>query len=345
MQVIAPSLKIFLGSIILILILTFGKTFFIPFAFGTLFAILFTPLHYWLLHKGFSSILAIGSCVLVLLFTLGLFIGGVIWQSNILAQDWPKIEEQLQQKYESVKIWAIDNFDAISESRIDHYKEELANQQGIYRTWITNSMGGILDTLTNSIIVLMYMIFLMMISQRFTQFTIRTFPDFTKDKIIDILLASRTIVFNYFWGRSLLAISQCIFYSLGFFFFDLKYSLAIGILAGLLSFIPYIGNIIGGVLALLISIATGGDSTQLLGIIGTMSLGQVLENNILQPYIMSQEVNLNPFFTFTSVVGFSIIWGVAGSVLAIPIIAVLKVIFDRTEEYQTFGYLMGSQKE
>lgn len=113
----------------------------------------------------------------------------------------------------------------------------------------------------------------------------------------------------------------------------------------MLSIIPYIGNIIGGLFALMLGVATGGGTTLLLGIIGTMTLAQVLENNVLTPWIMSREVNLNPLATFASIIGFSIIWGVAGSILAIPITGAAKKIFDHVEGLKPFGHALGAKSE
>jgi predicted PurR-regulated permease PerM len=79
------------------------------------------------------------------------------------------------------------------------------------------------------------------------------------------------------------------------------------------------------------------DLSIILGVIGVNVVVQIIDNNILVPVIINTKVQIN---AFVSIIGI-IVGGVAGDVLAIPILAILKIVFDRIESLEAWGYLMG----
>ncbi len=206
-------------------------------------------------------------------------------------------------------------------------------------------LGSVFSFFTGLVFALIYMVFIMLVQGRLVRAVQRLVPEDRQEKARETLHDARKTASQYLGGRLLLIGLLAIVYAIGFLAFGLQYAIPVALLAAVLSIIPYIGNIIGGLFALMLGVASGGSTTLLLGIIGTMTLAQVLENNILTPWIMSREVNLNPLATFASVIGFSLVWGIAGSILAIPITGAAKKIFDHVDELKPFGYALGVQKQ
>lgn len=335
---------IIVSTVALTAALYWGRTFLIPLLFGGLFAMLFTPMALWLRRQRVPRLLAVILCVLTLITALGIFAGALFWQGNALANNWPEIEQKVVKKSQQIYEWSINHVNGLSKERLNTVSERLAQQQETWQKWITNFMGNFFGSLTNSILALIYMTFLMLATDRITEFGLRVAPADQRDRQNAFMQESRNLVARFFVGRLILALIQCLIFSVGFLIFGLQYAIPVGILAGIFTFIPYIGNIIGGLLALLIALATGGGTTVYLGVIGTMVVGQVLENNILSPWIVGREVNLNPFFTFTSIIAFSLIWGIAGTILAIPLVAVAKKYCEYQPTLKPYGYLMGLDK-
>jgi predicted PurR-regulated permease PerM len=73
-------------------------------------------------------------------------------------------------------------------------------------------------------------------------------------------------------------------------------------------------------------------------------VAQFVQSYILEPLIVGAEVHVNPFFTIVAVVAGSLLWGIPGLILAIPIVGIMRVIFDNFDSLQPYGYLVG-QKE
>jgi predicted PurR-regulated permease PerM len=335
------------AAILLIIALTvailyYGSGFLIPLAFGILLAMIFHPLSSWVEHKGMPRWAGIGLSLLIFILAFGILTGVMVMQTRSLVKDWPKIQEQLVKQEQKIEQYIIENIGIASEERIKKAKDKLAQQQ----TAIANMVGGFLGSLfsffTGLIFALVYMVFIMLVQRRLIKAALDFVPKSRRQEAREVMHSARQTASEYLTGRLLLIGILALIYAIGFLIFGLQYAIPVALLAAALSIIPYIGNIIGGLFALMLGIATGGSTTLLLGIIGTMTLTQVLENNVLTPWIMSREVNLNPLATFATVIGFSLIWGVAGSVLAIPITGVAKKVFEHIEGLKPVAFALGT---
>ncbi len=157
----------------------------------------------------------------------------------------------------------------------------------------------------------------------------------TMDKISDVAQ-------QYLRSRILLIGILFAFYGLGYYVSGVEYALFLSLLAAVLSIVPYAGNLVGGGLAALVALVTGG-TTPLIGVLVTMSLGQVLENYVLLPLVVGEEVSLNPLTTIASVVVFSLVWGAVGAVVAIPLVAMLRVVCLHVPELNDIAFLLGDE--
>jgi predicted PurR-regulated permease PerM len=155
-----------------------------------------------------------------------------------------------------------------------------------------------------------------------------------------VIASSIQVTFKYLGGRIILTAILGTIYAIGFSVFGLPNAFPLAVLAGALSIIPYLGNIIGAFIAIAFGIATGEGFTALFGVIGTMAVAQVLENNVLQPWIIGSQVNMNPLFTFTSIIAFGLIWGVSGTIVAVPLVSILKQVFHHIPSLHPIAYLM-----
>ena len=128
----------------------------------------------------------------------------------------------------------------------------------------------------------------------------------------------------------------------GLYFIGIKYFILLGILTGILNLIPYIGIIVAGVLTIIASLTGTPDASIIIGIIVVNAIVQLIDNNILVPLIISSKVQINALVSIVGIIIGGALSGIAGMFLAIPILAILKIIFDRTENLEAWGYLMGN---
>jgi predicted PurR-regulated permease PerM len=136
-----------------------------------------------------------------------------------------------------------------------------------------------------------------------------------------------------------------IMYGIGFSIAGVKNAFFFAILCGLLEIIPFIGNLAGTALTLLMALTQGGGSNIIIGILITYALVQFIQSYIIEPLVVGAEVNINPLFTIIAIVLGETVWGVPGMILAIPLLGIFKIICDNVESLKPYGFLIGEEKK
>ena len=124
----------------------------------------------------------------------------------------------------------------------------------------------------------------------------------------------------------------------------IKHALLIGVIFAILNLIPYVGALIGNIIGVLLTLTASTDLTPVITVLAVIAGVQFLDNNILMPRIVGSKVKINALFAILGVVVGGSLAGVSGMFLSMPIIAVLKIIFDRTEMFKQWGALLGDER-
>ena len=209
---------------------------------------------------------------------------------------------------------------------------------------VLSALSGTMAILGDVLLTLVYVFALLCYRDKFQEFLWRLTPDKEHPCIRRIVDNSSRVARKYLWGRLWLIIILAILYGIGFTVSGLQHALFLAVFAALFSIIPYIGNIIGVALPMLVALVSQSSLTLVLWVLGVWSVVQFFESYILEPLIVGSEVNLNPFFTIVALVAGSLLWGVPGLILAIPIMGIIRVLFDNIGPFQPYGYLIGQQK-
>ncbi|MGE3871800.1 MAG: AI-2E family transporter [Parvibaculaceae bacterium] len=128
-------------------------------------------------------------------------------------------------------------------------------------------------------------------------------------------------------GQGTVCLSLGIFYAVALSLAGLNFGLLIGLGAGLLSFIPYVGTFVGGVLAIgMALIQFWPDWVQILIVIGIFVTGQFVESNFLSPYLVGNRIGLHPVWLMFALFAFGYLFGFVGLLLAVPLAAAVGVL-------------------
>ena len=101
-----------------------------------------------------------------------------------------------------------------------------------------------------------------------------------------------------------------------------------------------IGNILGAI----ITLASSDSIVDILFVIGAIAVVRFLDNNILMPRIVGSQVKLNPLISIIGIFIAGAMTGISGMFLALPILAIFKIIFDNAEQFKKWGVLLGDEK-
>ncbi|MEL7161165.1 MAG: AI-2E family transporter [Bacteroidota bacterium] len=328
-------------------VLYFGKRLLLPLTVGALMAMLLNPLDVrlrsWGLPPGFAIA---GSVGVLLLFFAGLFFA-VGQQADNFAESWPQTQQRLVQRLDALRqnsglgelIPEITSKKK-SQNRSEDGGKDLLQQVPISGSGIMSFLSGTFGVLGDFLLMLVYVVLFLSQKERLREFLLRRAPAGQRKKASQALDESRDIVQKYLRGRLILIAILTVLYSVGFLIIGLDYAILIAILVAVLSIIPYLGNLIGGVFAMALAFA-GGNSV--LGVVATMSLAQMLESYVLTPLIVGDEVDINPLTTIICVVGMTLLWGPVGAIIAIPLFAILRIICSHVDGLRDYAYLLGQE--
>ena len=151
-----------------------------------------------------------------------------------------------------------------------------------------------------------------------------------KDELVFVLKSINDYLIAFFRGQVMVALCDGVLYTIGFFIVGLPYAFLLGVMATVLTMIPFLGAITTCVTALVIAFAQFTDWWHPLGVLGVFAIVQTLEGLVISPKIMGDRVGLHPLAIIVSVmVGTTLLGGLLGGVLAIPLTAALRVIMFR----------------
>jgi predicted PurR-regulated permease PerM len=311
----------------------FGKNLIMPLLVAAIIAILIDIPTQKLKKMGLPNWLSITLSLIVMIVLFLLLSWLISSQINAMADDWPTIKEKLTNKLNGLSQWANQELNWNYKNYIDN-TENLVQKAEFFASAFLSSL---LSLLSQSFIIFVYVILLLMQKQRFINFFIKLSSN---DVPMGSLLTNSAVVTRrYFVGKGKIMIFLFVIYYLGFTLSSVPYALFLALFAALFSIIPYVGNIIGGGVAVILSYLYSGTTPALI-VIGVVSAAQIIENYLLTPWIIGDEINLNPFMTIFGIILFSSIWGVVGAIIALPIIGVLKVVFDHTQSMEPYAYLL-----
>lgn len=346
-----PQTKIFKTAAILVvltlvvLILIYGKPFFVPIAFAGLLAMLLLPISKWLQSKGVNKAVAILLSMLTFVGFFALVIWFISWQISDIAENASKLEQQVMQKYQQLRQVLSTEYGISAEKQEQMLKEQQASSSGKMSSVLTAVLSGFGGFLTNLLLVLVYVFLFTFFRDRIKGFIVRLVPESEKDNALTCIHETQQVAQEYLKGLFLMIVFLWIMYSIGFSIAGVKNAFFFAILCGLLEIIPFVGNLTGTALTLGMSLVQGGDMNLVVGILITYGLVQFIQSYLLEPLVVGAGVSINPMATIVGLVAGELLWGIPGMVLAIPLMGMIKVVFDHIPVMRPYAYLIGQEKK
>jgi predicted PurR-regulated permease PerM len=133
------------------------------------------------------------------------------------------------------------------------------------------------------------------------------------------------VLAEFLRGQALVMLSLALYYTIALSLAGLRYALPIGILTGLLVFIPYVGFGLGFVLGVVAALLQWSGWPAFVGVLAVYGIGQLLENYVLVPWLVGDRIGLHPIAVIFALLAFGQLFGFAGVLLALPVSAALLV--------------------
>ena len=323
-----------------------GKELLSPLIFSCLFSILLLPLASFMERKlrfrrGLAAVLA----VLILLTGVCIIIYIVGIQMGNLADDWPQFKLQLESSLSDIQHWISAKFHINASKQLTFVKTATSKVLDSGTAVLGITIISLSSFLLFLVFTFIYTLFLLIYRRLIMQFLVSVFLEENSLVVYDIIEQVQMILRKYIIG---LFIEMCIVsvvVCIVLWALDIKYAMLLGLITGLFNIIPYVGIFAAMLISVLITFATAATAGKLLLVITTLVITHLVDSNILLPVIVGSKVKINPLITLLGVVLGEMIWGVSGMFLSIPVIAVLKIIFDRVQSLKPWGILLGESEK
>jgi predicted PurR-regulated permease PerM len=316
--------------------LYYAKEFLIPLSIGGILATLFLPFSKWLelkIPKG----LAVFICLLTLLLVMSSLFALIGWKISELVNDIALIKQKVLDTFNYAQAYIFKNLGITVKEQTQIMKDEQPSISGIMQMML----GSFTYLFTNLILVLVYVFFLLYYRGHIKFFLLKLANPNQKSEMEKVISRATYISQQYLLGLSKMIVCLWILYGIGFSIMGVQNAFFFAILCGLFEIVPFIGNITGTTLTVLVSALHGASLSMLGGIVLTYGIVQFIQGWVLEPLILGSQVKINPLFTIIALVLGELVWGIPGIILAIPLTAIFKIICDHIEPLKPYGFLIG----
>jgi len=331
----------FVGLSALLTILYVAQGIIVPIIFSFIIAILLNPIVNIFIRLKINRVIAIILTLLLTVLIIIAFCALIYSQAVSFSESWPVFVEK---------------FTVLLNQTINSLSEYLNIRPNLIHAWITKSqhelitinttligqtimsVGSVLITL---FLVPVYVFVFLYYQPLLIEFVHRLFKKIHQDKVGEIVVQTKSVIQHYLLGLIIEAIIVGALNAAGLLLLGIQYAIILGILGALLNIIPYIGGIIAVALFMMVALVTKSSAWFALYVFGIHIFIQFIDNNYIVPKIVASRVKINALFSIIVVLVGNELWGISGMFLSLPLLAIVKVIFDHIDSLKPWGFLLG----
>jgi len=335
------SLKVAASFMIIAFLVAFvylGSNILFPLVMALLLAVLLRPFVHFLNTKlHFPHFIAI---LVALLLAIGVIAALILFMSTQVREfmtDLPAIKQNLLEHLHQIQKWVSETFGLSYLEQEVYIENTVANSQVIS----TSSFGSLVNVIMYLVLIPIYTFLILTYRSLLLGFLLKLVPQKDIASLQQILIQVKTVIRSYINGLLVEVLIVALLTSIGLWIVGVDYFIFLGVMTAFLNLIPYIGIIFACAISAFIALIGSTDLSVMFGVILVNIIVQFIDNNILIPKVVGSKVSINALASMVGVIVGGSLAGIAGMFLAIPIIAIIKVIFDHIPSMHAYGYLMG----
>lgn len=287
---------------------------------------LLEPTVSWLRRHGVPRSLAAAGTFLSGLAGIGLVGWFVVWQ---VTTNLPSVTKQVQDGVNQLRDWLVTGPLHLTETQITDFAKQIstainANSEQITSASITGAQIAV-EVLTAMLLAFFTTFFLLYDGERIWGWMLRGLPRQSRYAMAGAGPKAWATLTAYVRGTVCVAFIDAVFIGIGIELLGVPLALPLAVIIFLGAFVPLVGALITGTIAVLIALVTQGPFTALMMLVVLVAVQQI-EGHILQPLILGRAVRVHPLGVVLGVAAGSIIGGIGGAIVAVPLIAVINTV-------------------
>ncbi len=333
-----------LGLVLIFTIIVLGADIIMPLLMAFFISIMLLPAYRLFRKYKVPDMLAIILPILLLLIA----IAGIIWffssQVSILVNDFPQIKRNVSIHLNSLSDWVFHTFNVSAKQQTDFIDEQSKNILSSAGNILSGAMGSVSSIFLFFGLLPIYIYLFLYYKNLFLKFIFMWFNRSSHPKVRESLKETEVIIKSYLVGLTIQVAYMTVLLGGILMIIGIKHALLIGVIFALLNLIPYVGALFGNIIGVLLTLTSSDEIWPIFTVLIVIAVVQFIDNNILMPRIVGSKVKINALSAILGVIIGGTLAGIAGMFLALPIIAVLKIIFDRSELFKHWGILLGDER-
>ncbi|MGW5608762.1 AI-2E family transporter [Streptomyces sp. NPDC003753] len=273
----------------------------------------------------------------VLLGLLGWF---VTWQ---VVENIDALSTQIQNGIDDLRNWLLKSPFHVTDKQINQIAKNLREAIGANTDQITSAglegVQVIVEALTGILLVFFSTLFLLYDGERIWQWFLKLVPAAARPGVAGAGPRAWRTLTAYVRGTVLVALIDAIFIGIGIYFLNVPMAVPLAVFIFLFSFVPLVGAVASGALAVIVALVTHGVFTAVMTLVVVLAVQQI-EGHILQPFILGRAVRVHPLAVVLTVAAGGMVAGIGGAVVAVPLVAVTNTVVGYLRSYaaeQAFG--------
>jgi predicted PurR-regulated permease PerM len=330
-----------IAIVILVYIAFILQDIIVPFVFAALLSFLLYPICQWLENKKVPRILAIIFSIILVVGILVLIIYAAYTQIIQLESLFPMVDNKVQVWISDISKFLNSNFGIQKSEILAEGQKYLSEAVKTGSKLVGATLGSTSNFLLSLGLMPLYIFLMLMYRDFLNTFVFKWLKDTSKHKIMTTINKVKEVVKSYILGLVLVILIVGALNSAALYFIGIDHALFFGFFAAVLVIIPYIGVAIGSALPIFVALVTKDSYLAAAAVAASFAAIQFLEGNFITPYVVGNQVSINALVAITALLLFGNLWGIGGMILALPVTAILKVIFDSNERLSAWGFLLG----
>lgn len=317
-----------------------------PLLLAFFFAFLLAPLANWIEERiHLPNLLNSFLSILFVLVIMAILFAFFYMQIMNIQTDFPYYESTYNVIVTKFQLWInrylgniSPQFSSYLQTVLDNFlKNSMPFFQGIIK-----ATAGIFNI---TILFFIALFFFLYYRRFFTTFLFKLFNQNKHARIKKVVVKIEQTFKKYLLGLILVTLIIAILNTIGLYLLGIPYAILFGSLAAVLTIIPYFGILIGSIIPAVFALLTKDSIWYPIGVIIIFSFVQFLEGNFITPNIIGNKVNINPFIALLGLFAGGMLLGVIGVIMAIPLLAFLKIICDEVNSLKPIGFVMSQPTE
>ncbi|MEU0025463.1 AI-2E family transporter [Streptomyces sp. NPDC006335] len=266
----------------------------------------------------------------VIIGLLGWF---VTWQ---VMENIDDLSDQIQNGIDDLRNWLLKSPFHVTDKQINQIAKNLREAVGANTDQITSAglegVQVVVEALTGILLTFFSTLFLLYDGRRIWNWTLKLVPAAARPAVAGAGPRAWHTLTAYVRGTVLVALIDAVFIGIGIYFLDVPMAVPLAVFIFLFSFIPLVGAVASGALAVLVALVTQGVFTAVMTLAVVLAVQQI-EGHILQPFILGRAVRVHPLAVVLTVATGGMVAGIGGAVVAVPLVAVTNTVVSYLKAY------------